>query len=120
MFVAKTKENLDSCLCLKCPSYTTGCKIVNTPVNLFKRMEDLDNVEHYESMFCAFGKSHCIEEDRGCLCETCPVHDKYSLNREEYCLRTGGELSHTCMMGFDEEENPRNAKVSAAEDNNLQ
>ena len=62
MLVAKTKENLKRCKCMGCPSYTLGCKIKNVPENLFKLMEDLDNVEHYESMFCAFEKSHCIEK----------------------------------------------------------
>ncbi len=102
MLVAKTKENLKSCRCRECPSYTMGCKIKNYPLNLIKLADDLDNVEHYESMFCAFEKSHCIEEDRGCLCEECPVHAKYDLVRDEYCLRTGGELGRTCVMGFEQ------------------
>ena len=101
MLVAKTKENLKACLCRDCPSYTMGCKIKNYPVNLIKLMEDLDNVEHFEGMFCAFEKSHCIDEDRGCLCEECPVHAKYDLVREDYCLKTGGEISRSCVMGFD-------------------
>ncbi len=104
MLVAKTKENLDKCLCTSCPSYTTGCKIKNYPLNFFKKMEDLDTVEHFEKMFCAFEKSHCIEEDKGCLCETCPIHSEYNLVREDYCLKTGGQTSHKCMMGFEDEE----------------
>ena len=44
MLVAKTKENLKRCKCMGCPSYTLGCKIKNVPENLFKLMEDLDNV----------------------------------------------------------------------------
>ena len=101
MLVAKTKENLKNCRCMECPSYTAGCKIRNYPVNLFKMMEDLDNVEHFEGMFCAFEKSNCIEEDKGCLCEECPVHAKYNLVREDYCLKTGGDISRSCVMGFD-------------------
>lgn len=101
MLVAKTKENLKNCRCMECPSYTAGCKIRNYPVNLFKLMDDLDNIEHFEGMFCAFEKSNCIEEDKGCLCEECPVHAKYNLVREDYCLKTGGDISRSCVMGFD-------------------
>ena len=90
-------------------------KIKNVPENLFKLMEDLDNVEHYESMFCAFEKSHCIEEDRGCLCDTCPVHAEYNLNREEYCLKDGGNLGQRCLMGFDEEDDEN--KTGGGSDN---
>mgnify|MGYP000822564761 CR=1 FL=1 len=104
MLVAKTKDNLKACKCLDCPSYTLGCKILNTPGNLVKLMEDLDEVNHYEKMFCAFEKSKCIHEDRGCLCDTCPVHSKYNLSREDYCLKTGGELSRQCVAGFDDEQ----------------
>ena len=115
MLVAKTKENLKRCKCMGCPSYTLSCKIKNVPENLFKLMEDLDNVEHYESMFCAFEKSHCIEEDRGCLCDTCPVHAEYNLNREEYCLKDGGNLGQRCLMGFDEEDDEN--KTGGGSDN---
>lgn len=104
MLVDKTKENLERCLCMTCPSYTLGCKVKNVPVNLFKQMEDLEKVDHFESMFCAFEKSHCIDEDRGCLCDGCPVHAEYDLNREEYCLKTGGEPAHECMGGFDSDQ----------------
>ncbi len=103
MQVAKTRENLKKCQCLKCPSYTMGCKLKNTPVNLMKLADGLDNTDHYEAMFCAFEKSRCIDEDKGCLCETCPVHAEYGLHREDYCIKTGGLLGHSCVMGFDEE-----------------
>ncbi len=104
MLVAKTKENLKKCKCMSCPSYTLGCKIKNVPENMFKLMDDLDNLQHYEAMYCAFEKSHCIDEDKGCLCETCPIHDEYDLHREDYCLKTGGSLAHKCVMGFDTAE----------------
>ncbi|MBE6444631.1 MAG: DUF2769 domain-containing protein [Alphaproteobacteria bacterium] len=104
MLVAKTKENLQGCRCRDCPSYTTGCKVKNYPGNFIKMMTDLDNVEHFEGMFCAFEKSHCIDEDRGCLCEECPVHAKYNLLREDYCLKTGGLVSRSCTLGFDRDK----------------
>lgn len=113
MLVAKTKENLKECQCPNCPSYTLGCKIKNYPINAIKMFEDLDNLEHFESMFCAFEKSHCIEEDRGCLCETCPVFAKYDLVRDEYCMKTGGKLSHQCVTGFDEANNLRQPSPEA-------
>ena len=100
MQVERTKENLRDCRCRDCPSYTMGCKVMNYPLNLLKLAADLDNVEHFEGMFCAFEKSHCIEEDKGCLCEDCPVHAKYDLVRDDYCLKTGGEISKTCKAGY--------------------
>lgn len=60
-------------------------------------------------------KSHCIEEDRGCLCDTCPVHAEYNLNREEYCLKDGGNLGQRCLMGFDEEDDEN--KTGGGSDN---
>ena len=65
MQVARTKENLKRCQCMDCPSYTTTCKVKSLPENLYHMMGNLEEVDHYESMFCAFEKSHCIEEDRG-------------------------------------------------------
>ncbi|MBQ7284712.1 MAG: DUF2769 domain-containing protein [Alphaproteobacteria bacterium] len=112
MLVEKTKENLKECQCHNCPSYTLGCKIKNYPIDAIKMFEDIDNLEHLERMFCAFEKSHCIEEDHGCLCETCPIYAKYDLVRDEYCMKTGGNLSHKCMVGLDEEANhPQSSEV---------
>jgi len=90
--VARTKENLEHCRCMDCPSYTLGCKIKNMPGNVYKLMGELDEVDHFEAMFCAFERSRCIEEDRGCLCSECLVHAQYDLNRDDYCLSTGGLL----------------------------
>lgn len=90
MRVEKTKENLKKCLCMRCPSYTTTCKMKNMPENLVKMLEDFNEVEHFEAMYCAFDKSHCIKEDKGCICEKCEVHKDYKLCCEDYCLRTGG------------------------------
>ena len=89
-FVARTKENLRRCRCMDCPSYTLGCKIRNMPENLFKMMDNLDKTEHFEGMFCAFEKSHCIENGKGCLCNNCEIYHKYNLNRQDYCLSDGG------------------------------
>ena len=90
MQVEKTKENLKKCICMDCPSYTMGCKIRSIPENLFKLAEDLEKVDHYEKMFCAFSKSACIKEDEGCICPECEIHKMYDLNREDYCIVSGG------------------------------
>lgn len=95
--VAKTKENLKKCRCNECPSYTVGCKIKNYPMNLWRMIEGLDNLEHFEGMFCAYGESNCIEEDKGCLCDDCEVFHQYQLNRDEYCLRDGGSAKCNCQ-----------------------
>ena len=91
MQVARTRENLRKCKCMYCPSYTTECRLKNLPGNLVHLMEDLKEADHFEGMFCAFEKSNCIHKDKGCLCETCPIHDEYQLNNNDYCLHTGGE-----------------------------
>lgn len=75
---------------MHCPSYTTGCKIKNMPENIVNLMEGLDKTERFESMFCAFERSGCIHEDKGCLCSDCSIHKKYGLKKEDYCLKTGG------------------------------
>lgn len=111
MQVAKNKENLKKCVCMDCPSYSMGCKIKNFPENMIKLMNDLDDVEHYEKMFCAFGKSHCISEDKGCLCETCPVYHENDLHREDYCIKTGGQLSHQCWAGYSDEKEESDLKA---------
>ncbi|MBP3346140.1 MAG: DUF2769 domain-containing protein [Alphaproteobacteria bacterium] len=90
MRVEKTRENLRECLCLHCPSYTTVCKMKNMPENLIKMLEPIDDIEHFEGMYCAFDRSHCIHEDKGCICEKCEVHKKYNLKKEDYCLKNGG------------------------------
>ena len=91
MLVDKTIENVRDCMCLTCPSYTKTCKIKNVP-ELTKDVEHIDDMQHLEMMFCAFEKSNCIHENRGCLCSDCPVHKRYALNNEDYCLNSGGIL----------------------------
>ncbi|MBO5038155.1 MAG: DUF2769 domain-containing protein [Alphaproteobacteria bacterium] len=91
MHVEKTIDNAKSCLCLGCPSYTTHCKMKNSD-EIALDMSHINDTAHMELMFCAFEKSNCIHENRGCLCQDCPVHKKYQLNNEDYCLNTGGIL----------------------------
>ena len=89
MLVDKTKDNAQMCQCLKCPSYTKTCKMKNN-MHMVQDVYAKTNDEHWELMFCAFEKSNCIHENRGCMCQGCPVHKKYALNNEDYCLHTGG------------------------------
>lgn len=91
MHVEKTIDNAKSCLCLTCPSYTSRCKMKNSD-KVAMGMSDIANKGHLELLFCAFEKSDCIHENLGCLCQKCPVHRKYALNNEDYCLNTGGIL----------------------------
>ena len=98
MQVEKTKENLKKCICMDCPSYTMGCKIRSIPENLFKLAEDLEKVDHYEKMFCAFSKSECIKEDKGCICPECEIHKMYDLNRED-CFRRHSRIRKKSELG---------------------
>lgn len=91
MRVDRTLENAKSCMCLACPSYTKGCKVKNES-EVVHDITHINDVEHFEIMFCAFEKSNCIHEHQGCLCAKCSVHTKYALNNEDYCLNTGGIL----------------------------
>lgn len=56
--------------CGECPSYTgTG---------------------ETELAFCALGKSDRISEERGCMCSSCPVTAKMSLEWDYYCIKGSG------------------------------
>lgn len=88
--IPKTKENLENCQCSDCPSYGLSCKIKVMPENLYKLMNNFENSEHFEGMYCAFEKSHCITESKGCMCYSCENYKKYGLNHQEFCLSTGG------------------------------
>ncbi|MBI2861045.1 MAG: DUF2769 domain-containing protein [Chloroflexi bacterium] len=79
--VAKTKENLKLCQCMKCPTYTFMCKMKNMPGLMVDMMSDIGKKEHMEAMYCAFDKSKCIDEEKGCICMTCALYKKYNLDR---------------------------------------
>lgn len=91
--VEKTKNNLKLCKCMECPSFTTTCKIKEFPHNTIDAIKGIENVDNLENLFCAYTKSSCIEEDKGCLCNECIVHEKYNLENGSYCLRDGGTLN---------------------------
>lgn len=90
--VDKTKANLKKCNCMNCPSYSLGCKMKAMPKNMMEMMKsDISDVDHMEAMFCAFGKSTCIGEPKGCVCSDCQLHKEYNLDKMYYCLSEGGQ-----------------------------
>jgi len=88
--VEKTLGNATRCICVKCPSYTLGCMLRGIPDNLKAVAGGLGKAEHMEGMFCAFEKSSCISQDKGCLCHNCPLYKANGLDKASYCLETGG------------------------------
>ncbi|MBW6486920.1 MAG: DUF2769 domain-containing protein [Syntrophobacterales bacterium] len=37
-----------------------------------------------EGMYCAFEKSKCIDESKGCICAECALYKKNNLNKSYY------------------------------------
>jgi hypothetical protein len=65
----KVGELNKMCICGSCPTYTSCAKNAG------------------ESMFCAHGTSfHCITENKGCVCPTCPVTKPLGLKHQAYCM----------------------------------
>ncbi len=89
--VAKTKENLLKCKCMKCPSYSFACKVKSMPSNIAALVSGFSKAEHLEGMFCAYEKSKCIEEEKGCICPQCKVYIENGLDKNYYCLANGGK-----------------------------
>ena len=93
--VERSVENLKKCNCMKCPTYKMGCKLKNMPKNMMTKMKgNISEVEHFEGMFCAFEKSHCITEITECICEACELSKENNLPNYAYCTITGGKKSH--------------------------
>lgn len=94
--VEKNKENLMKCICMKkCPSYTFACKVKSMPSNTAELLKgavkgDLSKTDHIEGVFCAFGKSNCITDEKGCACPECAVYKENKLTKVYYCLVEGG------------------------------
>lgn len=89
--VEKTKENLKKCACMKCPSYSFVCKIKSMPGNIMGMLGDLSKSEHMEGMFCAFEKSKCIHDEKGCICPTCELFKENKLDKGYFCTVTKGK-----------------------------
>ncbi len=90
--VPRTRENLIKCRCKSCPSYTFTCKMMAMPGNMILLIDPMDNDKlHAETMFCAYDKSQCINEEKGCECGNCEVFKKYELGKTYFCTVTGGK-----------------------------
>ena len=89
--VPKTKENLKKCICMKCPSYTFACKMKSMPGNVILMMGDMSHKIHAEAMFCAYEKSSCIDEEKGCNCGNCDLFKEYELGKGYFCLVSDGK-----------------------------
>lgn len=90
--VPRTRENLLKCLCKSCPSYTFACKLMATPGNIILLIDTMnDDRLHAETMFCAYEKSHCINEEKGCKCGSCEVYKENELKNIYYCTHEGGQ-----------------------------
>lgn len=67
--VAENNENMQKCICGKCPSYNDCMK------------------EKIEGLYCSaeVGKSNCKFEKKGCICGACPVQIEHELMSGYYC-----------------------------------
>jgi len=71
----KFMELKGRCNCPKCPTYTSCAK------------------NAMEGLFCGYGASfHCISEQKGCICTTCPVAKELGLGHAVFC-QMGSEKS---------------------------
>ncbi|TFH03749.1 MAG: DUF2769 domain-containing protein [Methanosarcina sp.] len=51
----------------------------------------ISKIEHMEGLFCSFGKSKCITEEKGCICGDCEVYKGNHLTNSYYCLVENGK-----------------------------
>lgn len=80
---------------MKCPTYELGCKLKAMPHNMMTKITgSIGEVEHFEGLFCSFGKSKCITDLKDCICESCEVYKDNSLSCYGYCTVEGGMTSH--------------------------
>jgi hypothetical protein len=89
--VEKSKSNLIACKCFSCPSYAFACKVESMPSNVLLLIGNMDKKVHAEKLFCAYEKSDCITEEKGCLCPTCEVQINNKLEHVYYCLENEGK-----------------------------
>jgi hypothetical protein len=83
----KSIENIQKCICMKCPTYKSAYEKKSMPddmTNMIKR--DFSNMDNPERLFCASGKSRFIDEKKGCICESCPVYKENGLTSGYYCF----------------------------------
>ena len=61
-----TEQVAYMCMCGKCPSYA--------------------ETEEHQLVFCTLGKSDRIQEQKGCLCDQCPLTRMMNLRWKYYCI----------------------------------
>ncbi|MCL2673539.1 MAG: DUF2769 domain-containing protein [Alphaproteobacteria bacterium] len=81
--VKKSEKNVSMCKCMECPTYTKECK---AKFMAQKSQGVSEKSNGMEDLYCAFGRSGLIKENKGCLCGTCPVRDMYTLSGGAYCF----------------------------------
>ncbi len=86
--VEKSMSNLTKCVCHLCPTYTFTCKIKAVPSIVKGVVTNIAHAEHIDSMFCAFGNSKCIDEEKACICADCDVYKENGLDAGYYCTRS--------------------------------
>jgi hypothetical protein len=64
----ETRKNESLCACHGCPSFNECAG------------------EKKEVYYCVKGKSKCITEEFGCICNACPVAQELGLMHQYYCL----------------------------------
>ncbi len=90
--VPRTRENLMKCLCKSCPSYTFACKLMAVPGDIILVFDTInDDKLHAETMFCAYEKSQCINEEKGCKCPDSEVYKENELGNTYFCTNNGGK-----------------------------
>jgi hypothetical protein len=60
-----------------CQHYCNGCP-------------SYDDTGETELAFCTTGKSDKVNEELGCMCTSCPVTEKLSLEWDYYCMKGSG------------------------------
>ncbi len=61
------------CLCPGCPSYPPCGN------------------DQAAMVFCFSTKIRCVTRERGCICSTCPVHARYDLSGDYFCIKGGAK-----------------------------
>jgi hypothetical protein len=65
-------------------------KMTSMPGNVILMMGNMEKIQA-EAMFCAYEKSHCIKEEKGCICATCEIFKEYNLGKQYFCTTTNGK-----------------------------
>jgi len=90
--VAMLRENQFYCICSRCLSYTSLCKLIAAFKNsTLGEAEDLSKKKNLESLYCGFGKSKRIKVEKGCVCNECEIYKKHDLDKKYYCRVTDGK-----------------------------